>query len=149
MNHRHRKSPTTPCFLIGLGTAIVMFATEPYSHANSADDQAARDTAQHFLNLLDSGNYKQAYAALTPRRQATLGEDSVVGFARARRMPLGRARSRSLLESKRTRVLIGNPNGEYEDVAFKTSFEHKVEAVERVVLTKETGTWQVLAYKIY
>ena|SRR5207302_145583 len=129
--------------------AAIFLASASGMQAISADDQVARETAQRWLKLLDSGNYKQAYAALVPRRQATLGEDNVVGFARARRMPLGHPRSRSLLESKRTRVLIGNPNGEYEDVAFKTSFEHKAEAVERVVLTKETGTWQVLAYKIY
>ncbi|MBV9617579.1 MAG: DUF4019 domain-containing protein, partial [Verrucomicrobia bacterium] len=71
------------------------------------------------------------------------------GFARARRTPLGQPQRRSLLEAKRTRKLVGNPDGEYDDVAFKTSFQHKAQAVERVVVTKETGTWRVLGYRIY
>ena len=78
-----------------------------------------------------------------------MSEDNFVGFARARRMPLGQSLHRSLLEGRRTRKLIGNPDGEYEDVAFKTSFQHKTDAVERVVVTKETGTWRILGYRIY
>jgi hypothetical protein len=117
--------------------------------AISADDQAARNTATQWLSVLDSGRYAQAYHEFAPRLRVTLTEENFLSGARSHRMPLGRARSRAFFQVKRTHTLIGNPDGDYEDIAFKTSFERKAQSVERLVLTKENGRWEILAYKIY
>ena len=117
--------------------------------AVSADDQDARNVAIQWLSLLDAGRYEQAYAEFAPRIKETVLKDNFLRGAHARRTPLGRPKSRSLYQAKHTAKLIGNPDGNYQDLAFKSSFEHKAQAVERVVLTKETGHWRILGYRIY
>ena len=65
---------------------------------------------------------------------------------RARRFPLGHAKTRQFLKITHTRRLNGAPDGDYQLIAFKTSFERKAVALEEVVLTSETGHWQVSGY---
>ena len=45
--------------------------------------------------------------------------------------------------------LVGLPDGNYESVLFKSTFENKSVAAERVILTKESDRWQVIDYRIY
>ena len=45
--------------------------------------------------------------------------------------------------------LVGLPDGLYQSVLFKSTFENKSVAAERVILTKEAGRWQVIDYRIY
>ena len=46
-----------------------------------------------------------------------------------------------------TKILPGPPDGYYEFFHYNTSFQHKTQAAESVVLTKESGNWQVSAYR--
>jgi uncharacterized protein DUF4019 len=64
------------------------------------------------------------------------------------RAPLGKARTREFRQVKHTHALVGSPDGNYELIVFKTSFEHKPDAEEVVVLTSETGTWKVSDYRL-
>jgi Protein of unknown function (DUF4019) len=45
------------------------------------------------------------------------------------------------------KTLPGSPDGYYEFFHYNTSFQHKTQAAESVVLTKESGNWQVSAYR--
>jgi hypothetical protein len=62
-------------------------------------------------------------------------------------IPLGHARTRAFYKVVAYHSAKGWPDGNYQKIYFKTSFDRKASAWELVVLTKETGRWQVGNYK--
>jgi hypothetical protein len=76
-------------------------------------------------------------------------EKQWLGSYRARRTPLGRMLSRKFAKAYFGRTLQGAPDGYYEFLYYNTSFQHKAQAAEHVVLTKESGHWQVSGYRIH
>jgi len=74
-------------------------------------------------------------------------EEHWVTFLRVKRAPLGRVSSRQLVKAWFTKTLPGSPDGYYEFFHYNTSFQHKAQAAESIVLTKESGHWQVSAYR--
>jgi hypothetical protein len=118
--------------------------------AISADDQVARDTALRWLTLVDTGHYTQAFNEQTPRTKTiSMGRDYFVKWMEVQRAPLGRARSRSFLKVVHTHRMQSSPDGDYQQIAFKTSFDRKAIAVEMMVLSRERGHWQVSGYRLY
>lgn len=139
----HLVSPFALCI------AVVSFFIAPTVSAVSADDQAARDAALQWLNLVDAGRYVQAYQEQPPRITAGGFRDNFVRSMQAQRAPLGRARTRTFYKATHVHQLVGCPDGNYQMIGFKTSFERKVDSAEALILTHETGRWQVSGYKIY
>ena len=113
-------------------------------------DPQAVAVANKWLSVFDAGNYAQAYAML-PARISSAGdavEKQWVGSQRAKRTPLGRTLSRQFVEAYFARTLPGSPDGYYELLMYKTSFQYKARATEGVTLTKESGHWQVSGYRV-
>ena len=113
-------------------------------------DPQAVAVANKWLSVFDAGNYSEAYAML-PARVRSAGdavEKQWVGHQRASRTPLGRTLSRQFVEAYFARTLPGSPDGYYELLMYKTSFQHKARATEGVTLTKESGHWQVSGYRV-
>lgn len=134
-------------FATCLAAAILLLPIS--AMAISADDRAARDAALHWLDLLDTHQYRQAFEAQPPRIRIPSNREHFLEWMQERRGPLGRTRSRAFLRVVHTHTLIGAPDGDYQQMGFKTSFEHKARAAEMVVLSKETGHWQVSGYRLY
>jgi hypothetical protein len=67
----------------------------------------------------------------------------------SRRAPFGRVLSRKFIGAAFTSKLTGSPDGRYESILFRTSFEHKKLAAERVILTHEEGQWRIVDYRVY
>jgi hypothetical protein len=113
-------------------------------------DPQALATAGKWLSVVDAGNYAQAYAMLAARVRS--GGDAIekqwIGSQRLRRTPLERTLSRKFVKAYFARTLPGAPDGYYELLMYKTSFQHKAQATEGVTLTKESGHWQVSGYRI-
>ena len=61
---------------------------------------------------------------------------------------MGPVSSRVLKGVTKAKSLPGAPDGEYEIVKFKTSFAHKADATETVVLSREASGWKVVGYFI-
>jgi hypothetical protein len=114
-----------------------------------ADEAAARNAALKWLQLLDDGNYEEAFEfeALDFRIRRT--QKQFVREMQARRGPFGRALSRSIIGARNVRKLVGLPEGDYESVLFKTAFEHKSPTAERVVLVRQSIGWRVIDYRVY
>jgi hypothetical protein len=66
-----------------------------------------------------------------------------------RRAPFGHVESRKFIGAAHMKKLVGLPDGIYESVLFKSTFENKSVAAERVILTKESQRWKVIDYRIY
>ena len=112
----------------------------------SKNDEAARDAAVQWLELIDAHRFEEA---------ASQGSQELRSFENwknqftAQRGPLGRANKRYLIELKHTAIVPGVPEvRRYIVIRFKTSFEHRAAATEEIVLTKMGCCWEIFGYKI-
>lgn len=109
----------------------------------------ARAAALHWLQLVDAGDYAQAYEEEPARLRAATTDAQFIRSMEGRRVPFGRVLSRKFIGAAFTRKLTGSPDGRYESILFRTSFEHKALAAERLILTHESRKWRVVDYRVY
>jgi hypothetical protein len=96
---------------------------------------------------MDSGHYRQAFEEMPRRIKAgSMGVDHFVKWAETHRVPLGRTRTRAFYKALAYHNAKGWPDGNYQQIIFKTSFERKAVGWEKVILTKETGRWEIGNY---
>jgi hypothetical protein len=111
-------------------------------------DPEALAVASRWLATVDAGNYKTArhMMAARIRRAGKPVDQRWLEWARERHAPLGRAVSRSVSEARFSNTWPGTPDGMYEYLIFKTVFARKAQATEYMILTKESGHWEVSGY---
>ena len=117
--------------------------------AKRAHQENASSAATQWLELLDDREYEEAYDREPARVRAGGTTRQFVRSMTARRAPFGRAVSRRLIGTASSHKLTGAPDGDYVSVLFKTSFQHKSVAAERVILLNDRGTWRVVDYRLY
>ena len=130
-------------FAVGCATHSVSRA------AKRADENAARSAALKWLELIDAGDYEEAFEREPIRFRISGTQKQFVRRMEGRRAPFGRTVSRTFIGAAFTNKLVGVPDGNYESVVFKTIFEKKSPAAERVILSKEDDRWEVIDYRIY
>ena len=123
-------------------------ASKAHSEKRERETEA-RAAALRWLQLLDAGDYAEAYSAEPARLRAATTHAQFVRSMEGRRAPFGRVLSRAFIGAAFTRKLTGSPDGLYESILFRTSFEHKKVAAERVILTEESHRWRVVDYRVY
>ena len=109
----------------------------------------ARTAATEWLELLDEQEYEEAYDREPARLRAGGTVRQFVRSMNAHRAPFGRSLSRKVVGTAYSHKLTGAPDADYESVLFKTSFEHKPSAAERVILVQDHGHWRVVDYRLY
>ena len=112
-------------------------------------EKEARTTALDWLAFIDASDYARAYAEEPARLRAATTEGQFMRSMEGRRAPFGRVLSRKFIGAAFTRKLTGSPDGRYESILFRTSFEHKTLAAERVILAHEDAQWRVVDYRLY
>ena len=112
-------------------------------------EQGARAAALQWLQLVDAGDYAQAHEEEPARLRTSTTETQFVRSLEKRRTPFGRVLSRKFIGAAVTRKLTGWPDGRHERILFRTSFEHKALAAERVTLVHESHEWRVADYRVY
>ena len=117
--------------------------------AKRADEQHARSAAVEWLELVDAGDYEEAYDREPARLRAGGTTRQFERSMTARRAPFGHALSRKVVGTAYSHKLTGAPDADYQSVLFKTSFEHKKLAAERVILVRDHGSWKVVDYRLY
>ena|SRR5438105_9146356 len=138
---------TSLCLILFQGCAIHSISktlTEKRQRENEA-----RTAALHWLELVDSGDYAQAYEEEPARLRTSTTEGQFLRSMGGRRAPFGRVLSRKFIGAAFTHKLTGSPDGRYESILFRTSFQHKALAAERVILTHEAHQWRVVDYRVY
>ena len=138
------------CFSVVLlqGCAFQRSATKSLAE-KKAREKETRAIALEWLGLVDAGKYPAAYAMEPARLRATTTEEQFTRSMEGRRVPFGRVLSRSFIGAAFTRKMTGSPDGRYESILFRTSFENKKLAAERVILSQESGQWRVVDYRVY
>src|SRR5690349_5654776 len=97
-------------------------------------ETAARSAALHWLNLLDQGDYEEAFEWEAQDFRIARTQAQFVRFMQARRAPFGAALGRKFIGAANVHKLVGVPEGNYVSILFKTDFEKKSETAERVIL---------------
>lgn len=138
------------CLSLGLfpGCALHRSVTKSLAEKRSRE-KSVRAAAEEWLALIDAANYAAAYTREPTRLRAGMIEEQFVRSMEGRRQPFGPVLSRKFIGAAFTRKLTGAPDGHYESILFRTSFAHKSVAAERVILSYESGEWQVVDYRLY
>jgi len=114
-----------------------------------ADENDARAAALKWLQLLDDGDYAEAFEFEAQDFRIYRTQNQFIRYMQARRAPFGHTLSRNFIGAANVHKMVGVPEGNYESVIFKTAFERKSPTAERVILIKQAAGWRVIDYRIY
>jgi hypothetical protein len=114
-----------------------------------ANESDARNAALHWLQMLDDGDYEEAFEWEAQDFRMRQTQAQFVRYMQARRAPFGKSLGRKFIGAANIHKFVGVPEGNYESVLFKTTFEKKSETAERVILAKQSVGWRVIDYRIY
>ncbi len=114
------------------------------------DDEAkAQKAAEHWLAVVDGGDYDSSWDKAALYFQAAVTKDQWRQALTGIRKPLGGLVSRKLIGRRLANQLPGAPDGLYVVMQFDTIFENKQTAVETVTAMAEAdGSWAVAGYFI-
>jgi hypothetical protein len=130
------------------GCAIQRSASKSAAEKREREKET-RAAALQWLALVDASDYPAAYKLEPARLRAATTLEQFVRSMEGRRAPFGQVLSRSFIGAAFTRKLTGSPDGRYESILFRTSFQQKAVAAERVILSYESGRWRVVDYRLY
>lgn len=120
----------------------------PYAIAakESINPETSR-TAERWLELLDGGQYDQAWQEASKSYKAIVTRDDFVRVVGGQRTLFGKKDSRTFWQEGYRTTLRGRPDGEYYGITFNTTFEKKpAGAFEVVILERENTEWKVTGY---
>src|SRR2546421_5501128 len=145
-----RMRPVIAVLALTLSILLSSCASHSVSRAEKrANETDARAAALHWLQLLDDGDYEEAFEWEAQDFRMSRTQSQFVRYMQARRAPFGRTLSRRFIGAANIHKFVGVPEGNYESIIFKTAFENKVETAERVILVKQNVGWRVIDYRIY
>ena len=114
--------------------------------SNRNVEPAAR-SAQAWLALVDAGAYEQSWTSASKLFRGAVTQANWAIMAARVRTPLGKVSARQQSSSESKTSLPGAPDGQYVVLQFRTSFEHKADAIETVTLMAEDdGAFRVSGY---
>ena len=136
--------------ILTLSISLTGCASHSASRAEKrANENDARTAAVHWLQLLDDGDYEEAFEFEAQDFRMYRTQSQFVRLMQARRAPFGKAIERSFIGARHVEKFVGAPEGNYQSILFKTNFERKNPTAERVILIKQAVGWRVIDYKIY
>ena len=110
------------------------------------DDVRAAAVARSWLELMDAGQYGQAWTAAAPYLQRAVSAEQWSESMSRNRAPLGKMQSREIRSSKATTCALNNPCIVIE---YTASFEKEPGAIETTTLIPNAdGQWKVAGYYI-
>ena len=132
--------------LVGCGRQLPGGAT---FKSNPAAEQAAIQSAQVWLDLVDGGSYAKSWEDTAAVFKSAVSQADWEKTAQAVRAPLGKMVSRKIKSQQYASSLPGAPDGEYVVIQYATTFENKASAVETVTpMLDKDGQWKVSGYYI-
>lgn len=125
---------------------ILLICCSAHAFTLSQDDDHAREAALQWLQVVDSGNYKDAALMMSERVR---GSQDWLNYFIIRRAPLGRVNKRQIVELKHASTVPGDYElRQHAIIRFNTSFERKPAATEEVVMAKMGCCWEVVGYSV-
>ena len=117
------------------------------TRAEDSPEKAAQKAAEAWMPLWDSGKWEESYKELaeSTRRDNTPRQWYVYWYAV--RKPLGKVKSRKLVEAEYIKSLPGIPDLAGATLRYESSFENKGAVVETfAMMLEKDGKWRVAYY---
>ncbi len=130
-----------------LGIIIAAFLMSDAVSSPSADNSDVT-AATSWMDLLDEKRFDDSWNEAGNIFKSRLPQARWASTIQPVRDPLGAVSLRLLKSIRKAMTLPGAPDGDYEVVQFQTSFAHKSNAIETVVLAREQSRWKVDGYFI-
>src|SRR5216117_2278048 len=119
-----RMRPAITVIACALSILLTGCATHSATRAEKrANENDARAAALGWLQLLDQGDYEEAFEFEAQDFRMYRTQAQFVRLMQARRAPFGKAIERSFIGARHVEKFVGAPEGHYESVLFKTNFE--------------------------
>jgi hypothetical protein len=116
---------------------------------HSAAIEAALQSAQNSLKLIDEGRYAESWQQAADIIKGLVTEEKWASMMKAVREPLGKIKSRKVISKQYMTSLPGAPDGNYVVIQFETSFENKAAAIETFTpMLEKDGQWRMSGYYI-
>ena len=117
--------------------------------AQQTPEKLARQSAESWLALVDSGKYAESWQEAASPFKSHVTKEDWQKMMHSARDPLGKLISRKLKSASYTKTLPGAPDGKYVIIQYETSFEHKQSAIETITpMLDKDGQWRVSGYFI-
>lgn len=131
------------------GVLFFVLSLAVCAHSQQNPEQLARQSAESWLALVDSGKFAGSWQEASSIFKAHVTKDQWQSMLQATRDPLGKMTSRKLKSASYTKTLPGAPDGDYVVLQYDTTFEHKQSAVETITpMLDKDGQWRVSGYFI-
>lgn len=140
--------------MIHVSLAVVALIIIFYPYFSNKPDpeklEQASAAAVNFLDLLDNGNYEEAWRQSATYMRSDIPLETWLAQLNQVRGQVGSLRERSQSDVNYTKEQIeGIPEGEYISFFYSSRFDNHSTARERVTLYHEAGTsWRVAGYFI-
>lgn len=127
----------------GSGPAAPTTPTTPVTEMPS-DEDAARESVDTWMALLDAGNYSEAYEATGSFFKEEVTAEEFLNSMQERQAILGAVESRTLSSTQRLSTLPDAPPGAYFVFELDGVYELRPTARERVTAVSESGGWPIV-----
>ncbi len=128
--------------------ALASSSITPGALAQDPRALRAQEVAREWLALADRQDADATHRAAGAKFREALTVERWREALKRVRGPLGEMVQRTVLSTKLTRTLPGQPDGDYALVAFRTSWTGKTVGRELVSLEDEGARWRVIGYVI-
>ena len=118
----------------------------PRPTSEEEDIAAARPTVDTWLELVDSGRYRDAWELGSTYFKRVVPVDDLVQAMETHRAPLGAVDTRTLRSAVRTDTVVGAPDAPYVLFTFQTVFADRTTTVETVTAEREAGAWLIAGH---
>src|SRR5436190_20537496 len=113
--------------ICALSILLASCATHSMSRAEKrANENEARAAALRWLQLLDTGDYEEAFEFEAQDFRMSRTQNQFVRLMQARRAPFGKTIDRKFIGAAHVEKFVGAPEGTYETVLFKTASDDKI-----------------------
>lgn len=133
-----------------VAAVLVLVTILPLQPALAGDtmDAEAVSAAENFLDLIDQHDYQTSWEQGSFMLHRELSQQEWHKELEPIRPLFGTPLGRSLIALRLRDRHPGYPDGQYAILSFESSFSNKAQAVESLILVKETdGVWRVLRYR--
>lgn len=137
----------------GLVGSVLRPAAMAQAPASTADETVGKEKARvaddRWLALVDAEKWNDSWKEASAAFRKAVPEDKWMAGVERVRGPLGKVLKRKLGSAAYSTTLPGMPDGQYVLSQYRTSFEHKADAVETVVAQVDAdGTWRISGYYV-
>jgi hypothetical protein len=127
--------------------AALLMCGSAAAQAEDAPEKAAQKAAEAWMPLWDAGKYDESYQELAEDTRKNIPKRQWFVYWSAIRKPLGKLKSRKLIEAKYIKSLPGVPGQEGAMLQYESSFENREFVIETFGMMREKdGTWRVANY---